>query len=162
MTGSRRLPTALAVVALIGAGCSSAPSATSTGSSSHTQAVKFAECMRDNGVSAFPDPDASGALTADGVVNGSSIDPGSASWKKAIRACKDLEPSGFTGHERTAGEQEKALEFAQCIRDHGVPDFQDPAPDGPLVDVENGRSIPGLDAAMQKCRGYVSGANGGR
>src|SRR5579875_3096072 len=29
------------------------------------QAVKFAECMRANGVKAFPDPDASGQLTID-------------------------------------------------------------------------------------------------
>ena len=39
-----------------------------TNASPHGKAVKFAECMRDNGVSAFPDPDASGRLTIDGVV----------------------------------------------------------------------------------------------
>ena len=157
-------PAALVMVALmglIGAGCSNAPSATEE-ATGHDKAVKFAECMRSNGVSGFPDPDASGALTVDGVVNGSSLDPSSAAWKKAISACKDLEPSGFTGHKRTAKEQENALEFARCIRDNGVPDFQDPTPDGPLVDVENGRSIPGLNAAMQKCRGYVSGVAGNR
>ena len=59
--------------------------------------MKFAECMRDNGVSEFPDPDASGELTIDGVVNGSSLDPSTAAWKKAIGACKDLQPPGFTG-----------------------------------------------------------------
>jgi hypothetical protein len=37
--------------------------------------VKLAECMRENGVSEFPDPDASGNLTIDGVLNGSSPDP---------------------------------------------------------------------------------------
>ena len=52
--------------------------------------MKFTECMRDNGVSAFPDPDASGALTIDGVINGSSLDPSTAAWKQAIGACKDL------------------------------------------------------------------------
>ena len=55
------------MVALISAGCSNAPAETGTGSSggnttaaTHEQAVKFAECMRDNGVREFPDPDASG------------------------------------------------------------------------------------------------------
>ena len=62
--------------------------------------MKFAECMRDNGVREFPDPDASGELTIDGVVNGSSLDPSSAAWKQAIGACKDLQPPGFTGHKR--------------------------------------------------------------
>ena len=30
--------------------------------------MKFSECMRENGVKEFPDPDASGELTIDGVV----------------------------------------------------------------------------------------------
>ncbi len=64
--------------------------------------MKFAECMRANGVSAFPDPDASGAFTIDAVVNGSSLDPSSAAWKRAIGACKNLEPPGFMGGKVTA------------------------------------------------------------
>ena len=67
------------------------------------KAVRFAECMRENGVREFPDPDASGELTIDGVVNGSTLDPDSPAWKGAIGACKDLQPSGFTGHKRTPG-----------------------------------------------------------
>ena len=89
--------------------------------------MKFAECMRENGVSEFPDPDASGELTIDGVVNGSSLDPSTAAWKEAIGACKDLQPPGFTGHKRSAEQQDAALEFAQCIRENGVKDFPDPA-----------------------------------
>jgi hypothetical protein len=67
---SRRLRplAALAVVALIGAGCSNEPAENgTTGSGGGNQnattrdkAMKFAECMRDNGVREFPDPDASG------------------------------------------------------------------------------------------------------
>jgi hypothetical protein len=153
---------ALAMVALIGAGCSDAPdengSAGNTNAANQEQAVKFAECMRDNGVSEFPDPDASGTLTIDGVLNGSSLDPSSAEWQNAIAACEDLQPPGFTGDEEvTAEEQEARLEFAQCIRDNGVEDFPDPANDAPLVDTnripsaatESGMTI--LNAAMQKC-----------
>jgi hypothetical protein len=44
-----------------------------------------------------------------------------------------------------------ALKFAQCVRANGVPDFPDPTWNGPLVNVSNGRSIPGLQAARQKC-----------
>ena len=61
--------------------------------------MKFAECMRENGISEFPDPDASGELTIDGVVNGSSLDPSGPAWKGAIAACEDLQPPGFTGDE---------------------------------------------------------------
>jgi hypothetical protein len=61
------------------------------------KAVKFAECTRANGVSAFPDPNASGELTIDAVANGSSLDISSAAFKQAMSACQDLEPPGFTG-----------------------------------------------------------------
>src|ERR1700704_5896263 len=94
---------ALAMVAVIGAGCSSAPAGTGGSGGDNTaanrqKAGKFAECMRHNGVSRFPDPDASGQLTVDGVLNGSSVDPNTPAWKNAIGACKDLEPPGFVGH----------------------------------------------------------------
>ena len=165
---SRTLPlAALATLTLIVAGCSSAPTDTSSGNNAaanHEQAMKFAQCMRDNGVSQFPDPDASGALTIDGVINGSSLDPNSAAFQQAISACKNLEPPGFMGPTRSAQQQEAALKFAQCMRDDGVKDFPDPAPDGPLIDTNQipssgtdaGRSI--LHAAMQKCHGLAAAA----
>jgi hypothetical protein len=151
---------ALTMLAVILAGCSNAPA--DTGSSDGTaatnaKAVKFAECMRANGVSGFPDPDASGELTIDGVLNGSGVDPDSAAWKQAIRACEDLEPPGFTGHQRNAEQQKGALEFAQCVRDNGVPDFPDPASDAPLIDTNRipSSAKPGgmniLNAALRKC-----------
>jgi hypothetical protein len=132
------------------------------------KAVKFAECMRANGVGAFPDPDASGELTIDAVANGSSLDTSSAAFEQALSACKDLEPPGFTGHKRSTQEQERALEFAQCMRDNGVPDFPDPTPDSPLIDTSRipsaagrgARSIPGFQATVQKCRDYLAGALG--
>jgi hypothetical protein len=150
----------VAMVAVISAGCSSAPAGTGSSNSTaatHEKAVKFAECMRDSAVSEFPDPHASGTF-AYGIKKGSSLDPSTAAWKKAIGACKDLEPPGFIGHKRSAEEQENALKFAQCIRDNGVKDFPDPTEDGPLIDVEGARSKPGLEAAMQKCRDYMTGA----
>jgi hypothetical protein len=150
----------LALAALIGAGCGGNDSGGGGNAAAATQekAVKFAQCMRENGVSQFPDPDASGNLTIDGVVNGSGIDPDGPTWQQAIDACKDLQPPGFTGGgERSSSQQDAALQFAQCIRENGVADFPDPAPGQPLVDTNripssntaNGMSI--LNAAMQKC-----------
>ena len=160
------------MVALISlAGCSNAPAETGTGSSGgnstasiHEKAVKFAGCMRANGISAFPDPDASGKLTVDAVANRSSVDTSSAAWKQAIGACKDLEPPGFTGGKVTPSQRTARLRFAQCIRDNGVPDFPDPTPNGPLVDTNRIPSAnrPGgmtiLHAAMQKCRDFAAAA----
>ena len=164
---------ALVIVALIGAGCGSsassdAGSATSTSTATKQQptnrdkAVEFAECMRDNGVSGFPDPDASGTLTIDGVLNGSSLNPDSAEWKKAISACRDLQPAGFTGRKATASEQQLRLKFAQCIRENGVSDFPDPAEGDPIVDTNKIPSanrdggMSALNAAMKKCGDIVA------
>jgi hypothetical protein len=72
-----RLPAALAVLAVIAAGCSGTQSGTggaadNAAAAARETAVKFAECMRGHGISAFPDPDAEGKLTIDAVANGSS------------------------------------------------------------------------------------------
>jgi hypothetical protein len=167
----------LALLAPVAAGCSSGsaetgdtdtgPTSTSTPSATpRTKAVRFAECMRDKGVPEFPDPDASGELTIDAVVNGSSLDPSSAAWKGAIGACKDLQPSGFTGRKRSSDQQEAALEFAQCIRENGVQDFPDPAPGQPLVDTNRIPSTDGeggmdvLNAAMRTCGDALAGRLG--
>jgi hypothetical protein len=169
----RKMPSrlvALAIVALISAGCSNAPAGTSGSSdgasanAGHEQAVKFAECMRHNGVREFPDPDASGTLTIEVVANGTSIDTDSPAFQQAITACKDLEPPGFTGFTRSPEQQQAALKFAQCIRDNGVKDFPDPAIDEPMIDTNRipssgtsaGMSI--LHAAMQKCGAFAGAA----
>jgi hypothetical protein len=161
---TRRWPmAALAVVALIGAGCSNEAADTGTAGDTNGaargQGVKFAECMRDHGVADFPDPDASGGLTIDGVLNGSSLDPDTPAWKAAIDACKELQPPGFTGdHEVSSEEHKTRLEFAKCIRENGVKDFPDPVNGQPLVDTNRipSSAAPGgmsiLNAAMQACR----------
>ena len=142
MTRRRRPLAALAliaVVALISACGSSAPAGTGSGGPNNTaanaqKAVKFAECMRSNGVSQFPDPGASGKFTIDEVANGSSLDTSTPAFTQAISACKHLEPAGFIGSKRSSQQQQAGLRFAQCIRENGVKDFPDPINGQPLVD----------------------------
>jgi hypothetical protein len=145
---------------LISAWCSSAPASNGTGTGSgssgggnttatnHEKAVRFAECIRTNGASEFPDPDASGNV-AYGIKAGSPLDPSTAAGKAAIAACRNLEPSDFMRATFTTKQIETRLEFARCVRASGVPDFPDPTKNGPLVDVSNARSIPELQAALQ-------------
>ncbi len=163
----------IAMVVLVSACGSSASVETGTGSGSgggdptataHEKGVKFAGCMRSNGVSEFPDPGASGKLTIDAIANGSSLNTSTPAFRQAISACKDLEPAGFMGSKRSSQQQEAALKFAECIRENGVKDFPDPLPNGPLVDTgripsaatTSGMSI--LKAAMQKCRDVAAAA----
>jgi hypothetical protein len=155
---------ALALVALTGAGCgATAASGGHKTTTPRAKAMKFSACMRENGVREFPDPDAAGELTIDAIANGTSLDIDSAAFKQALSTCKDLEPPGFTGRKRSPSQQERALRFAQCIRDHGVEDFPDPTPGAPLVDTRRIPSAaqPGgmtvLNAAMRACRDAAAG-----
>jgi hypothetical protein len=172
----RRRPLAalalIAVVALISGCGSSAPAETGSGgggggnniAASAQKGVKFAQCMRSHGVSAFPDPGASGKFTIDQIANGSSLDTSTPAFKQALSACKSLEPAGFTGGRRSPVQQSAALKFAQCIRDNGVKDFPDPINGQPLVDTNripsaatsSGMSI--LNAAMHACSGLGAAA----
>jgi hypothetical protein len=172
MSRGRWSRTAVALIALatLISGCgSSAPAATGGGGSGNTaasaqEAVKFAQCMRNNGVSQFPDLNASGKLTIDAVANGSGLDASSPAFKQALSACKGFEPAGFTGSTRSSQQQTAGLKFAQCIRSNGVPEFPDPLPNGPLVDTNRIPSAnqPGgmsaLHAAMQKCSAVAAAA----
>jgi hypothetical protein len=168
----------VALISLISAGCgSNAPSETGTASSSGTassadtggtkkgtdqdEAVKFAECIRANGVPDFPDPNAKGDF-----VFGINVSP--AVWKKAIDACKDLQPPGTLSAKRSPEQQSAGLKFAQCMRENGVKDFPDPANGEPLVDTRRIPSAAGpggmsiISAAMQKCRDVLAEAAGGQ
>ena len=83
-----RLLGAFALVALLGAGCSSGAAddvdvgAGNGAAAVHEQAVAFATCMRGHGVVEFPDPEPSGELTIDAIANGSSVDAGSATFEQ--------------------------------------------------------------------------------
>ena len=161
----------IVAAALISACGSGAAAETGTGSSGANgtlanaqKALRFAACMRKNGVNDFPDPGASGNFTIDAIANGSSLNTSTPAFKHAISTCKGLEPAGFTGSKRTPEQQAAALRFAECIREHGVKDFPDPVSGEPLVDTNRIPSAarPGgmsvLRAAMQKCSGAAAAA----
>src|SRR5215211_1199209 len=150
MTTTQRPLVALALAGVIGlvtAGCGSdaaseSATAGSTGTASraagtdsdagkkltaHDKAVKFAECMRANGVPHFPDPDPKGEINF-------GVDVSKEVFTKAVDACKDLKPPGALSAKRTPKQQSASLRFAQCVRDHGVKDFPDPVNGEPLID----------------------------
>jgi hypothetical protein len=178
---------ALALVGLVGlmsTGCGStassktgtatsgtASSATSTAATASSGAdekltaqekgVKFAECMRANGVPHFPDPDSKGAINF-------GVDVSRDVWLKAVDACKALKPPGALSSKRTPKEQSASLRFAQCVRDHGVKDFPDPVNGEPVIDTYKipSSNKPGgmtiLNAATRKCGSVLRSAAGGQ
>jgi hypothetical protein len=172
MSRKLRPVVALALVAVISAGCgSTTPSETGTASSTGTggnknataqeKAVKFAECIRGHGVPHFPDPAAKGESAF-------GIDVSPAVWKKAVDACKALEPPGALSGKRSPKQQSAALRFAGCVRENGVKDFPDPANGDPLIDTTKipSSNQPGgmtiLNAATKKCGSVLGLAAGGQ
>ena len=79
-----RLLAALAVCAIALAACGSSSKPSSSGSAG-TQALKYANCMRANGMPNFPDPGSNGALP----------NPASPAFRAAEKACAKLQPVGL-------------------------------------------------------------------
>jgi hypothetical protein len=125
------------------------------------KAVKFAECMRKNGVPHFPDPDAKGDYNF-------GVDVSKEVFTKAVDACKALKPPGALSGKRTPKQQSASLRFAQCVRDHGVKDFPDPVNGEPLIDTTKipSSNKPGgmtiLNAATHQCGAILDLAAGGQ
>lgn len=140
-----------------GAAAGSSP-ASASGASGKTGMLGYAQCMRQNGVAKFPDPNASGKLE----INGNQVDTNSAQFKAANDKCKSLLPAG--GNPPPNGQPDPKvaaaqLQYAQCMRDSGVSKFPDPNSDGG-IDI-NGDAL-GVDpngtvfkAADAKCKHFL-------
>jgi hypothetical protein len=160
------------LAAVLTAGCSSssgdgaavASLGHGSGSASHPAAGKasplaYSRCMRQHGVTKFPDPDSNGQLRI-AAGPGTGIDPESAVFKAAQQACKSLEPTP------PAGQRKKMygalLKFAQCMRKHGIQDFPDPQ-DGRLLVPRDRINVnsPQFKSALNACRdaGHVGGGS---
>lgn len=66
----------------------------SGGGTTTTELVKFAQCMRSNGVSNFPDPTTGGGI---GLPQG--VDPNSSQFQSAWQACQSDLPGQFGGQQ---------------------------------------------------------------
>lgn len=129
-------------------------------------ALEFAQCMRDEGVEDFPDPE----IGDDGSVQitGGGVDADDPDVQAAQEACRPIldqgQPSGPVDEEREAELQEQVLAFAQCMREHGI-DFPDPDVNGGQVLMGAGEGVdpnsPEFQDAMAACQGDLpNGGNG--
>ena len=120
--------------------------------------MKFAECMRDNGVSGVPGPGRVGRADHRRDRERLVAGPEHPGVEAGHRRVQGPAAAGVHGpRAERPSSRRRRLEFAQCIRDNGVKDFPDPAPDAPLVDTNRipsaatsgGMTV--LNAAMQTC-----------
>jgi hypothetical protein len=119
------------------------------------QALEFAQCMRENGVPDFPDPQVDGGrIQMGGPGGGENFDQEAV--EKAMEACEDLAPRGggnFSEEDRQEM-QDAALEHAQCMRENGVPDFPDPefSDGGAMIELDGiDPESPAFKEAQEAC-----------
>ncbi len=116
-------------MASLGSGSATSTTAKAASDDQFSNMLAFSACMRSHGVKDFPDPtksaDGGGIRIQSGKGGGGSdLDPNSAVFQAAQRACQSLLPKG--GPNGTKVDPTKIEPWAACIRSHGVPNFPDP------------------------------------
>ncbi len=148
-------------VASIGSSGSGSTSATSSSSSSPVGGdakLAFARCMRAHGVQDFPDPGSKPG-------SGSDLDPYDPTFESAYQACQSILPPGEQSLQQMQHElATEGLNFARCMRAHGIPGFPDPGADGQFPESQMrglGKGSPQFTAAQNACQQYLNPADGG-
>jgi len=128
--------------------------------------VAFAQCMRDHGITNFPDPNANGSISGGGNASGNPINPTSPAFQAAQQACQKYLQGGSTGSPASQAQQlNQALKVTACMRSHGYPDFPDPTDSNGSI-AWNGSSLgsvsqkPAFQSQLQKCQSSVYGGGG--
>jgi hypothetical protein len=107
--------------------------------------------MRSHGVPDFPDPTINnGAI---GLNLGNNAGVNQSTLQAAENACKSLSPVHPLTGTQEAKNTAEGLKWAQCIRQHGVPNFPDPNSTG-AFDLPSGLNPQSgsLQAAMNACQ----------
>lgn len=122
---------AAAGCALLLAACGSSSKPPAAADNHHAIGVKFANCMRDHGVPNFPDPETSAGIQ----IPVSLAKNPSPAFKSAMKACEYLMPVDTAPPAVSASQKAAAVKLAQCMREHGVPNYPDPT-------YQDGHEIP--------------------
>jgi hypothetical protein len=160
-----------AAVLLVLAGCqNAAPGTSSTATSTPAGSPdlaslgrEYSQCVRDHGLPAYPDMVVvAGHLTLPDNADG---DAGNAALRAAPAAQQACQPilarlpaAAQKDQAPSAQDREKLLEFAQCVRANGIPEWPDPRADGsfpiagtPLADETKSARV---QAATQACKQF--------
>jgi hypothetical protein len=157
---------AAALIGVLATACGGASAASAAGGSTRVQAaLAYAGCMRSHGVPGFPDPDGSGNFNL-------SSSPVSSQEAAANQVCNHLLN---VGTQLNAAQQQYTLgqlvKYAQCMRDHGVPNFPDPTTTNGGIGVPGGftfdtagrnldQKSPQYQAAARACQSLATHAKG--
>jgi hypothetical protein len=129
--------------------------------------LAFSRCMRANGVPNLPDLSGNGMLIQGNgqsvSVNGVSVD--APAFRTAQGKCRKYLPTHTASAAAQAQQLARTLNFARCMRSHGVPNFPDPK----VTTGQGGQSVvdlrgaglnfqsPAFRAAAKACGGGPKG-----
>jgi hypothetical protein len=158
------LTISLVAAALLPAACGDDDSGDATAADPRAEfreaAVDYAQCMRENGVD-MPDPDPN----APGIQLRSPPGTDRATMERAQEACQEIldkaRPPELSAEEQSEF-RERALEQAQCMREHGI-DMPDPTFDGGGVRMQlppGSREDPAFQEAVEECMQQLGGSGG--
>ena len=99
------------------------------------QATRYAACMRAHGVPGFPDPSAGPNGSFGFRIDGQQPGTGPSQIQTAQNACSSFLPNHGVAPPLSAAEQQDFLNWAACIRTHGMPNFPDPVFSGGGVQI---------------------------
>jgi hypothetical protein len=125
-------------------------------------ALNFARCMRQHGID-MPDPKVSGNGELGMSITGGpgAMRPDDPKFKAAQQACQRYLPNGGRATKPNPEQVRQALQFARCMRQHGI-DMPDPSPTGGMsVQGGSGGKLgprpddPKFKAAQEACKQYL-------
>ena len=159
--GRRGLPRALALAATVTlvAACGGNSPLGATGSTQYQKALAFTSCMRSHGALGFPDPTSQGTFTVtQALINNPQI-------RSAAPSCQNLAPPPGALQVPAALQRKlesQALQYAACMRSHGVPNFPDPTIQNGLpefrVAAPAGGPAPQFQAPQRACQRLLPGS----
>lgn len=127
LTGCGHAKSSDGVASVTGSGGPSASASPSDARTDQQRLLDYAQCMRDNGVTNFPDPQFDGSghvqLMMPQGVDKSVVDAAQAK-------CQQLMPNGGEAAHMDPQQLAQARQYSQCMRDHGVTNFPDPNENG--------------------------------
>ena len=138
-----------------GPGASASGTASPNASDQVAQALAYAQCIRSNGVPAWPDPDSSGQFDKSKLTT-QQLGAGDAQVQVAQTACQQVLPTNMSGPTQAQIDQHRSdmLRYVGCMRAHGISTMPDPDSRGHL-DIGPGTSVdvntPQFQAAYQAC-----------
>lgn len=153
--GAALLASGLLATAMLVAGCSGGSPGGTAGAAAHAgtatpdnETMAIVTCYRTHGDPSFPDP---------------VYDPNDGRWHFAVspgsapastqRTCQHLFPSVAVSPPVPQAQFQQLVRLAQCLRQHGVPNWPDPDPDGsfPLPPSLQTKKAPGWVQATTAC-----------